>query len=57
MFRNFAAFMCILLVLTLAACNAVGIQPTPTSQKTSLTFTYWGSDVEKAAIGIDGRGF
>ncbi|MFZ6030650.1 MAG: ABC transporter substrate-binding protein [Chloroflexota bacterium] len=36
-----------MLLFTLAACSP---QLTPAPQKTILTFTYWGSDMEKAAI-------
>jgi multiple sugar transport system substrate-binding protein len=43
---------CILLILifALTACQASTPAPTPTQSVTRLRFTYWGSDMERAAI-------
>ena len=49
MLRKIAAF-CLFFLLFTVACNAITPRPTPTPQKTTLIFTYWGSDMEKAAI-------
>ena len=38
------------LVLALTACQPAAPAPTPTPPVTKLRFTYWGSDMEKAAI-------
>ena len=43
-------FITFVLVLALTACQVSAPAPTPTQPKTTLRFTYWGSEMEKAAI-------
>ena len=45
--RKLALLLLIALLLTLAACQPV---PPAAAPVTKLTFTYWGSEMEKAAI-------
>ena len=40
----------LLLVLALTACQSFGPAQAPTQPVTKLRFTYWGSEMEKAAI-------
>lgn len=42
--------LCLGLVLALVACQDRGSYPVPTQPVTTLRFTYWGSEVEQAAI-------
>ncbi len=43
-------YLCIGLFLALAACQSAVKTPVATQPVTKLRFTYWGSEVEKAAI-------
>lgn len=43
-------YILFLTVLALTACQASTPAPTPTQPVTKLRFTYWGSEMEKAAI-------
>lgn len=44
------SFILLVLILALTACQASTLAATPTLPVTRLRFTYWGSDMEKAAI-------
>jgi multiple sugar transport system substrate-binding protein len=43
-------YFALLLMFVLSACQPSAPAPTPTQSVTTLRFTYWGSDMEKAAI-------
>ena len=47
--RRFS-FLTFIIVLALTACQVSAPAPTPTQPVTTLRFTYWGSEMEKAAI-------
>jgi multiple sugar transport system substrate-binding protein len=47
---KFFYILTLLMLLCFTACQTGSFEATPSHQKTILTFTFWGSDMEKVAI-------